>query len=243
MSDPRRLLDPQGEGSSEERGLIDAARAQGVPAPMRAAIWTAVIAEGAAVATSAAAAGSVAKGGVLAGLWSWKGVALLAVLGAGAATSAKLLQRPAAPPAHVAPSATRPALMPSAGARSEAAPPAEPPPAAQSAPQAAARPPERGRLARPAPAATDASRLAQEAQSLVEARRLLRSGAIPAALVALERAQREFAGGRLGQEREALVIEGLAQNGQVDLARRRAAAFLRDYPGSPHAADVRRHVE
>jgi outer membrane protein assembly factor BamD (BamD/ComL family) len=71
----------------------------------------------------------------------------------------------------------------------------------------------------------------------------LRTGAVAAAISALQQADREFAGGRLRQEREALLIDALAQNGQLDLARRRAADFLRNYPASPHAADVRHHVD
>jgi outer membrane protein assembly factor BamD (BamD/ComL family) len=94
-----------------------------------------------------------------------------------------------------------------------------------------------------APVPLPPSRLAEEAQNLVEARRLLRSGATTAALSALEQGSREFAGGRLEQEREALFIEALAQSGQTELARRRATVFLRNHPGSPHAADVKRHVD
>jgi hypothetical protein len=41
------------------------------------------------------------------------------------------------------------------------------------------------------------------------------------------------------QEREALTIEALARTGRRAEANRRAEAFLRAFPGSPHAAAVR----
>jgi type IV secretory pathway VirB10-like protein len=248
MSDPRRLSDPAGEGTTEERELIEAARARGVPPAVKAAVWSAVVAQGVGAAASAAAAtGSVAKGALLAGLWSWKGIAMLAVVGVGAATSVRLLHPSST---RSAPPATKvtPASATKVEAPSLAPPPLAPSPAvAEPPPQAPARPLERGRPARSASVGSEAplpaSRLAEEARSLVEARRLLRAGEVAAALSALERANREFARGRLAQEREALFIDALAQSGQRDQARQRAEAFLKSYPGSPHAADVKRHVE
>jgi hypothetical protein len=246
MSDPKRLVDEASEGTAEERELIEAARARRVPAAMKAAVWSAVVAQGAGVvatAEAAAATGAAAKGGALAGLWTWKGIALLAVVGAGAGASVHLLRQgsaPAtAPPAHLAPAQPRPAA-------SEGASPTPPPPAAtEPPPRAMPRASERGRraVAVGGEAALPASRLAEEAQRLVAARQLLRTGAVAAALAALAQDNREFAGGRLAQEREALFIEALAQDDQQALARQRAEVFLRNYPGSPHAADVKRHVE
>lgn len=80
-----------------------------------------------------------------------------------------------------------------------------------------------------------ASRLREESQMVSGARALLRSGQAVAALGLLEQARLRFPGGMLVQEREALVIEALAQAGQRAAARERAAAFLRAYPSSPHA--------
>jgi hypothetical protein len=51
-----------------------------------------------------------------------------------------------------------------------------------------------------------------------------------------------FADGALAQEREALTIEALAHAGRREAASARAVAFLRAYPGSPHAATVRTFV-
>ena len=248
MSDPKRLSDPAGEGTQEERELIATARAHGMPTAVKAAVWSAVVVQGAgavATAQAAAAAGSAAKGTVLAGLSSWKGIAILAVVGAGAVTGAGLLHQRGSssspPPAHVAPAVARP--VPVATEHAPSLAPVPSPAAVEPLPRTTARSLERSRPGRAAEEPLPSSRLAEEAQSLVEARRLLRSGAVAAAISALESANREFAGGRLAQEREALLIDALAQSGQRDPARHRAEAFLRDYPRSPHAADVKRHVE
>jgi hypothetical protein len=74
---------------------------------------------------------------------------------------------------------------------------------------------------------------------VLEIRRVLRAGDAATALRLLERARARFSHPVLGQEREALTIEALARSGARDVAARRAATFLRDYPKSPHAADVR----
>ena len=87
-----------------------------------------------------------------------------------------------------------------------------------------------------------ASRLAEESRMVLEARNALRSGDPGAALRLLEAARIAFPDGGLVQEREALTIEALARSGQREVASRRAEAFLRDYPKSPHAADVRRSI-
>jgi hypothetical protein len=256
MSSPTRLADPESEGTLEERELIEAARAHGMPAAVKAGVWSAVVAHGVgavASAQAAAAAGSAANSATLAGLWSWKGIVLLAAVGATTATGMRLMRpsSPTSPPpsAHVSPAI--PVAVPNPAAstddRSESAATEDTPGAVDALPRPVPRPPERRRASGAAlvgtEAALPASRLADEARSLVEARRLLRIGAIPAARAALEQANREFADGHLGQEREVLLIEALAQSGQGELARSRAATFLRTYPSSPHAADVRHHAE
>jgi hypothetical protein len=58
----------------------------------------------------------------------------------------------------------------------------------------------------------------------------------------LDAARTEFAEGALVQEREALSIEALSRSGQREAADRRAAAFLRAYPGSPHVASVKTFI-
>jgi outer membrane protein assembly factor BamD (BamD/ComL family) len=89
---------------------------------------------------------------------------------------------------------------------------------------------------------TRASRLAEESRMVLEARNALRSGDLGGALRLLDAAKTEFQDGALTQEREALTIEALARSGRREIASRRAEAFLRDYPKSPHASDVRRWV-
>jgi len=93
----------------------------------------------------------------------------------------------------------------------------------------------------PASAARKAqqSRLGAEGRVVLDARRALREGRPEAALRLLDVARTEFAAGALGQEREALSIEALFRSGQREAASRRATAFLRAYPGSPHGASVK----
>jgi hypothetical protein len=89
------------------------------------------------------------------------------------------------------------------------------------------------------PAPAPSSRLREEAAVLRRAREALRQNNLPAAFAELEVARTAFPRGALGEEREALTIELLARSGQRDMARRRAQAFLRIFPTSPHAANVR----
>ena len=84
-----------------------------------------------------------------------------------------------------------------------------------------------------------ANLMKEEAQLTIAARSALRSGNPGEALRLLEQARVKFGGGRLGQEREALIIEALGRSGQRDQARTRAEAFLKAFPSSPFAPDVR----
>ncbi len=83
-----------------------------------------------------------------------------------------------------------------------------------------------------------ASRLREESLAVLEIRRTLRGGNPGRALSLLEQARQNFSAGVLGQEREALTIEALVGAGSRAQAEKRAAAFLRNYPQSPFAADV-----
>jgi outer membrane protein assembly factor BamD (BamD/ComL family) len=84
--------------------------------------------------------------------------------------------------------------------------------------------------------------LREEAQLLLGARGALRSGDCKGALEKLEETRTRFPNGALSQEREALAIEALACAGRDVEAADRAAAFLREYPASPHADAVGRHA-
>ncbi|NUQ73461.1 MAG: outer membrane protein assembly factor BamD, partial [Polyangiaceae bacterium] len=88
-----------------------------------------------------------------------------------------------------------------------------------------------------------ANKLREESLLLSEARDALRRGDASGALQRLEEARSRFAGGMLGQEREALTIEALHKSGQKSAASARAATFLRAYPLSPHAARVQTFLQ
>jgi outer membrane protein assembly factor BamD (BamD/ComL family) len=71
------------------------------------------------------------------------------------------------------------------------------------------------------------------------ARDALRAGDSASALSLLAKAQQRFGAGVLGQEREALTVEGLARSGQQAAAQSRGRAFLKNYANSPYAARIR----
>jgi len=91
---------------------------------------------------------------------------------------------------------------------------------------------------RPA-AAARASELEAEARSLRAARAALRTGQLATARTVLEESSARFAAPLLYQEREALMIELLAREGEVSKARQRAHIFLEQFPESPHAARIK----
>ena len=72
-----------------------------------------------------------------------------------------------------------------------------------------------------------------------DARQALRAGNAARALRLLEEARQLFPTGVLQQERERLTIEALVKDGRRADASARAAAFLRRYPDSPHASEIR----
>jgi hypothetical protein len=79
----------------------------------------------------------------------------------------------------------------------------------------------------------------EESRLVASARERLRAHDIAGAERELERVGALFPGGVLIQEREALWVEALAARGRTEQAYARAAAFLRAYPKSAHAARVR----
>lgn len=83
------------------------------------------------------------------------------------------------------------------------------------------------------------SRLREESAAVLAIRKTLLSGNATEALHMLDRARADFPGGALGQEREALRVRALVESGQKDAARKRGEAFLRAFPRSPYAAEVR----
>ena len=72
-----------------------------------------------------------------------------------------------------------------------------------------------------------------------EARQALRDGNAARALRVLEECRRLHPAGVLVQERERLTVEALITGGRAAEASARASEFLRKYPDSPHAGEVR----
>lgn len=99
---------------------------------------------------------------------------------------------------------------------------------------------EDGARAREAPVdQRSASRLREESAVILAIRRTLLAGDAAEALRMLDRARAAFPNGALVEEREALAVRALVASGQNELARTRGEAFLRAFPRSPHASEVR----
>jgi hypothetical protein len=271
MKDPLRLVESEGSATALERELLRAGRELGPDAEARRGIWLGIaaqclppaagvaagVATGAAVGTSAAGHG---VGSVLSLLTSFKGIVVVFLVGGGAVAgytvaghwgqhqpvssagpqnstqlkaatlraagpSGSTLEPPAAPAAPV--DVSTPMAAGSGALKSR--------PSTSIADGASAR---RGQI----PSPVQSSHLAEESRVILQARGALRASQPGEALRLLESAGRLFPAGALTQEREALAVEALVKTGQSSAARDRAAAFLRAYPNSPHASDVRRLV-
>ena len=228
MSDPTRLVDGDGadDGAALERALLRAGKGERLPSRDRDQIWLGLAAQ---IATPVAPPGHGAPAATVAGAKALgvsaalKGAIVAVALGAGSIAGYRAFRPTAAPLAPAEVAVTR--APPEAVAPPELAAPHKPALPARDATPAARR---------PAP-----SHLAAEGRVVLEARAALRDGRPEDALRVLEPARAEFAGGALVQEREALTIEALAKTGRRADASRRADAFLRAYPGSPHATAVR----
>ncbi|WP_437594908.1 tetratricopeptide repeat protein [Sorangium sp. So ce1000] len=85
--------------------------------------------------------------------------------------------------------------------------------------------------------------LRAESALLTEARSKLRAGDAAGAAAILDRLRAQFPNGVLRQEREVLAIDVLAARGNAQEAKRRAQAFIQQYPKSPHSAKLRRFLE
>lgn len=241
MNDPRRWTDEGGEASALERELVGAGRDAGPSPEQKRAMWAAIASQAIPPATgpgAAPASGAAAS----TGLTVIKGAAILALLGAGIVASYRTMRGPIPP-----------RTQSSAPATATAPPPDERPPGAAPPPVGAPtaegpRPVKVAAHSAPRPSAVAvaaqaenarASQLREESAMILGARRVLRAGDPARALTLLDAARTRFPDGGLVQEREALTIEALVRSGQRALATKRAEAFLRDYPKSPHGADVR----
>jgi hypothetical protein len=247
-TDPVRLMsDPACPESQRE--LLQLGAGIEPPHGAEARVWLALAgAVGAASAGGAAAADASAKTitttatGVKTGLASLKLVAIVAGLTGLAALVALgnyLFSAKASAPrplaAALAPAVEPPASTPPPSPAAAAVEPALPddrPPPAEAAP---ARPQPGPRRAVRSPA----RRLGEETTLIRDARQALRAGDARRALRLLEESRRLFPTGVLEQERERLMIEALVKAGRGAEASARASAFLRKYPDSPHAGEIR----
>ena len=128
----------------------------------------------------------------------------------------------------------RPATRPITPARGDAPGTGDAPAGATSEVALEPQRPEPPRRVKP-----ELSALAAELDLLRRARAAIDAGDGDAALALLGEHARMFAGGQLQQDRDILRVEALCAEGDATRARAAAAAFLRDHPGSPHAARVR----
>jgi TolA-binding protein len=238
--DPERLLSAT-NADPLERELLGSVRHVGPPDGAKDIAWRgiagqiAVVAAVGAVSSSTAAAATKASAGTLAS-WALTTKVAVVVAAGGLAVGGSYLAMKRSPDA--APSvAPRPVVRPI----THAAPavPLIPKAAEVTTPEAA--PVEDAPNHRLEPRRLDL--LKAESALLTDARAQLRSGNPAGAQASLDRLQAQFPNGMLTQEREVLSIEVLYARGNVDGAKRRARAFVKAYPKSPHSAKLTRFLD
>ncbi|WP_437992358.1 tetratricopeptide repeat protein [Sorangium sp. So ce145] len=246
MGDPERLLSVKSGADPLERELLGSVRHVGPPEGAKERAWRGIAgqlaagtAAGAAAGSSAAAATKAGAGSLLSPALSAKAAAVLVggglVLGGGYWA----LSSPDEPPAP--PSAAAPERAPAEAPQAPVAPLEEPkalPEPPRDGPTAA-EPPRRPSGPKP----TETDLLRAESALLTEARAKLRSGDVAGATALLERLRAQFPNGVLRQEREVLAIDVLAARGNAQEAKRRAQAFVKQYPKSPHSAKLGRFLD
>ena len=222
-----------------ERELLDSVHRVGPPEGAKGVAWRNIagqIAVAAAVGTvsssSAAAATKASAGTLISWALSTK-IAIVAVGGLALGGGYWALHSP--PPS------------PRAGVNPVVAPVKLPAPALPVAPQQVVAPVHQEAPAEDAPSHKlephRVDTLKAESALLTQARAQLRSGNLAAAQGSLERLQTQFPRGMLTQEREVLGIEVLHARGNVEGAKRRAQAFVKRYPKSPHSAKLSRFLD
>lgn len=87
------------------------------------------------------------------------------------------------------------------------------------------------------------SHLAEERALLEMGRTALARGQVEAALAAARSHERTYPRGKLGEEREVLLVQALAASGQKDAARDRAERFVHAHPSSIFVPAIRAAVE
>jgi hypothetical protein len=239
MSDPKRWSEAgeAGEASELERELLLAGQSVKLPEGERRALWASIALSlpvtppltGPGTATMPRALSATVRA------YLTKGALFLAAVGGLTVGATQLWPRE--PPASAAQgrrakvaAAPVSAVVDRSPSVAEAVPSATPPVSAPVSGEAHPRSPT-------------PSQLREESMAVLEARSALRAGNATRSLQLLQEMNVRFPRGALGQEREALSIEALAQAGQTATAKRRAAAFLRAHPQSPYSVDVRRVAE
>jgi len=273
MTEPTRWADDDTELTADERRVLAAGlRPSEVPRDAEDALWGALSAKlplttasatlGAASATKAAATLSLLKMGLTGVLLgsvvtvAWVGGEHLASRPPSNGPPVSSAAAPAPPPPRVAPSATSvvpvPALDPVPDLpvrpvdRERPNASGEPP-----MPRPVVRAPEAAAAERsvasfpvpPPPAASAGGSPLLESRRVADARARLRAGDARGALATLEGLRRDFPGGVLAQERDALMIEALLALGERERARQLATRFVARYPGSPHTAAAERALK
>ena len=236
--DPERLLRAS-NADPLERELLDSVHRIAPPEGAKDIAWRniagqiAVVAAVGAVSSSTAAAASKASAGTLISWAVSTKIALVAVGGLALGSGYWALRSPSPSPsteAHAPVAPVTPAVPPLPVAPNEVVAPAPEEAPAEDAPSPKLEP---RRL--------DA--LKAESALLTNARAQLRGGNPAAAQASLDRLQAQFPRGTLMQEREVLGIEVLYARGNVEGAKRRAKAFVKAYPNSPHSAKLSRFLD
>ncbi|AUX28753.1 MULTISPECIES: tol-pal system YbgF family protein [Sorangium] len=253
MGDPERLLSAKGGADPLERELLGSVRHVGPPEGAKERAWSGIASQLAAAAavgvtagSGAAAAKKAAAGSLLSPAFALKAAAVLVGGGLALGGGYWALSSSAEPPAPrgaagperapaVAPEASAVAPRAPVATAAEPAPPPEPRPEAQIEGEPSRRP--------SGPKQTETDLLRAESALLMEARAKLRSGDAAAAAATLERLRAQFPNGVLRQEREVLAIDVLASRGHLQEAKRRAQAFVKQYPNSPHSAKLKRFLD
>jgi hypothetical protein len=242
--DPTRLIDPGAGAAPLERELLASLRSGGPPEGSQLRVWmdlnrqlaAAGLLGSALVATKSAAASATGAAAANTGPLATKAVIVkwllglgLGAVGLGAAVVASRSEAPAptvaAAPKPVAPPIAAPAVAPEPARQAETEQPRE------SAPRA------------PASIPPKADALDRESRLLVAARAALRAGDVARAAAALSELEARFPRGMLGQEREVLKIELMAERGDRAGAARRAERFVAAHPNSPHVKNLSRFTQ
>lgn len=269
MSDPKRLLDSSSAGALS-RALLESAihvdptdaQCDEVWKNLSAALPLAVAVGAAGAATKAgsatlkgAASGasvakSIAAGAVLKGVIA---VGIVGSVGGAAFVATRDHAHVVSTPSLPAPLSARPLPVREPVPTEPSLPVAELPTARSDAPSRPSKVAARARVSEPVPTAHAETKTSEadepstsvklESAMLRAARDHRRAGDCAAALASLGDLDARVPRGTLREEREVLAIDALACVGRSEEAERRAEAFVRTFPKSPHVDSMGRRFE